>query len=206
MDNKICSKCKTEKPISDFYFVKSKSKSQCWCKKCLHESQAIRWTDRKRKTVELKGGKCCICGYCKNLAALQFHHLDSDDKNYEWTQLRLRKWKDIIVELNKCILVCANCHLEIHYPDLGVSTSINDNNFLNKDIKATGECPVCNEPVFGTRFCSVPCAKVGKRKVVRPTSDELKLLIEQNSYCELGRKFGVSDNAIRKWAKGYGLI
>ena len=55
-------------------------------------------------------------------------------------------------------------------------------------------------------YCSDQCRIEGQRKVIRPSADDLKLLIvEVNNFCELGRRFGVSDNAVRKWAIGYGI-
>ena len=45
-----------------------------------------------------------------------------------------------------------------------------------------------------------------KRKAERPSKQELKKEIENNSWLALGRKYGVSDNAVRKWARAYGLL
>lgn len=65
--------------------------------------------------VEYKGGKCEICGYNKNIAALEFHHLDPSQKEFALTgnTYSLERQK---AEADKCILVCANCHREIHNP------------------------------------------------------------------------------------------
>ncbi len=73
-----------------------------------------RWTKRKLKAVAYKGGKCEVCGYDKYHGALDFHHLNPDEKDYSWRKLRLKSWEDITKELDKCICVCANCHREIH--------------------------------------------------------------------------------------------
>lgn len=68
----------------------------------------------KMKAIEYKGGKCCICGYDKYSGALEFHHKNSDDKEFGisergWTI----SWEKIKNEIDKCILVCSNCHREI---------------------------------------------------------------------------------------------
>lgn len=68
----------------------------------------------KIKLVEYKGGKCEKCGYNKCVDALEFHHLDPSEKDFtisgkSWSYERLKK------EVDKCILVCSNCHKEIHY-------------------------------------------------------------------------------------------
>lgn len=71
----------------------------------------------KEKLVEYKGGKCEICGYDKCITALEFHHLDPNEKEFTIGYngvLSLEKCKQ---EVDKCILVCANCHRELHYQE-----------------------------------------------------------------------------------------
>ncbi len=70
---------------------------------------------RKKQSVDYKGGKCILCGYNKCLNALHFHHLESEEKEFGLSYRGLcRSWEKIKKELDKCILVCANCHAEIH--------------------------------------------------------------------------------------------
>ena len=73
-----------------------------------------RWQKRKLQAVEYKGGKCEVCGYNKCPEALDFHHLDPTEKEANWTKIRLWNWKKIEEELDKCSLLCANCHREEH--------------------------------------------------------------------------------------------
>ena len=69
----------------------------------------------KKKAVEYKGGKCQECGYDKCIRALKFHHLNPNEKDFNISgQRNIRKWDKIKEELDKCILVCGNCHDEIH--------------------------------------------------------------------------------------------
>jgi len=64
---------------------------------------------------EYKGGKCMICGYTKYPGSLDFHHLDPKQKEFGISVRGLtRSWEKIRKEIDKCILVCANCHREIH--------------------------------------------------------------------------------------------
>jgi len=72
--------------------------------------------DRKIEIVRLKGGKCEKCGYDKCLDCLQFHHIDPETKSFPLSKefLWRTKWEKILVELDKCQLLCANCHSEIH--------------------------------------------------------------------------------------------
>ena len=79
-----------------------------------------RSTKKRKLTIELKtiaGGKCSRCSYDKCLAALCFHHTD-DNKEGEVSQLiRKGRLDEARREAKKCILLCANCHAEEHYPD-----------------------------------------------------------------------------------------
>ena len=78
--------------------------------------RAVAKRRRKIKTlaIEYKGGKCQICSYKKYPGALDLHHIDPNTKNFGIADKGYtRSWKIIKAELNKCILVCANCHREI---------------------------------------------------------------------------------------------
>ena len=69
----------------------------------------------KAKAVEYKGGKCQNCGYSKYIGALEFHHIDPKSKRFSLSSNGFtRKWSDVILEIDKCILLCANCHREEH--------------------------------------------------------------------------------------------
>jgi DNA-binding CsgD family transcriptional regulator len=87
-------------------------------------------TSRRKRKIELleyKGGKCIVCGYNKSNYALQFHHLDKDKKDFT---IGSRNYSLEIMkkEADKCILVCANCHFEIHEEinNNGISSIINN--------------------------------------------------------------------------------
>ena len=70
----------------------------------------------KKWAIEYKGGKCKICGYNKYNGALEFHHLNSDEKDFIIGDRNLptSEWPLIQKELDKCILLCSNCHREVH--------------------------------------------------------------------------------------------
>lgn len=166
-------------------------------------------SQRRKKlfAIEQFGGKCQVCGYDKCINALQFHHVDPNTKQYEPTYVIMRmSWENAFKELKKCILVCSNCHAEIHYQDLDINPTqlaakIHiktcercNNNFETKDIER--------------KHCSVGCQTLSRRKVSKePNKSDLKKLIENKTpWKQIGKMYGVSDNAMRKWAKKFELI
>lgn len=109
---KITKVCKTHGETT-FAPQKSKSGYTYYCVKCSAARKA-RWQKKnKEEAVAYKGGKCEHCGYNKCLGALHFHHLDPTEKDFaSFSTFKLEKSKS---ELDKCILLCANCHAEVHY-------------------------------------------------------------------------------------------
>lgn len=91
----------------------------------------VNW--RKRKKVELvnyKGGECVCCGYNKSISALQFHHLNPKEKDFSISG-KSYSFEKLKREVDKCILVCSNCHIEIHeqIKNFGFSEKINKTGF-----------------------------------------------------------------------------
>ncbi len=80
----------------------------------------IKAVSKRRKkiremAIEYKGDKCIFCGYKKFSGALDFHHIEKSDKNFGISAKGYtRSWNRVKQELDKCVLVCANCHREIH--------------------------------------------------------------------------------------------
>lgn len=71
--------------------------------------------DVKERAVQYKGGKCTNCGYNTCQAALTFHHLDPNEKDFGISEKASKMdWDIIKKELDKCILLCSNCHIELH--------------------------------------------------------------------------------------------
>lgn len=71
-------------------------------------------TKRKQGAVEYLGGKCIRCGYDKCLHALHFHHKDPETKEFAFSTGLTSAWEKVKAELDKCELLCANCHAEHH--------------------------------------------------------------------------------------------
>jgi len=74
----------------------------------------ISWRQRtKLRAIKYKGGCCQICSYDKCVRALSFHHFDASHKDFTIGGIS-KSWNAIQSELDKCILLCANCHAEVH--------------------------------------------------------------------------------------------
>lgn len=73
----------------------------------------------KHQLITYKGGKCQICGYNKCEGALHFHHRDPKQKEFTLSQVNLNNtnfsMENMYKEIDKCDLLCANCHFEQHY-------------------------------------------------------------------------------------------
>lgn len=69
----------------------------------------------RQMLVEYKGGSCVLCGYDACINALDLHHMDASGKDFGISSGGLtRSWEKNKFEADKCVLLCANCHREIH--------------------------------------------------------------------------------------------
>ena len=114
---KKCSKFGEEKTTAKF----SKNRSQSdgltvWCKECHRIFGVTLGRIRKKRLVEHLGGKCKLCGYDRCPAALDFHHINPEEKEFRLSGSKMRcKFETLVKEAEKCMLLCANCHRELHY-------------------------------------------------------------------------------------------
>ena len=170
----------------------------------MSSSDAVkRWRlNTKDRMVQAMGGKCQCCGYNKTHKALAFHHIDPTQKDMGFgdTRANPKSWQKIITELRKCILVCHNCHSEIHdgIRDLPENYAKFNEDFINYRVIAEDSCPACNglKPVK-QKFCSHKCAQTNSRKVDWDSIDLLDLM-SKHSISTLEDMLGVSNAAIYK--------
>jgi hypothetical protein len=103
-----CSVCAKE---YQYHHKDTKSHTKTKCGSCLVNQRRL---VLKQKCVEYKGGKCERCNYNKSLRALTFHHIDPKEKDFSISGNHCRSFESVKKELDKCILLCANCHAEEH--------------------------------------------------------------------------------------------
>jgi hypothetical protein len=117
---RYCPCCQTYKKVDEFY---SRRKTNCtgYCRKCISRRTTERQRNMKKTMIEYKGGRCqnpnCSTpgGYNRSINGLDFHHIDPAKKEFDLSQMRLSKMNEKIKdELDKCLLLCANCHREVH--------------------------------------------------------------------------------------------
>ena len=103
----------------------------------------LRWA-KKIKAVKYKGGKCCKCGETR-LYVLVFHHIDPvlKENSIEKMMTTQKRWSDIQTELDKCDLVCENCHREIHCDNANRDNGRAINKEVCLSFKNVFKCTVC---------------------------------------------------------------
>lgn len=172
-------------------------------------AHVMNWRNRvKQKLVEYKGGACEKCGYSKKIYNVySFHHKDPNKKDFtiagkSWGYERLKK------EVDKCLLVCENCHREIHWEINQKKRQERLEITVNSIPKI--QCKGCNKTFQPenrrNKYCGKKCYSKSMTHPDKPTKAKLKKMIETMSWTAIGKEYGVSDNAIRKWARGYELI
>ena len=115
-ETKFCPRCQENLSIDKFHDRRGKKNGAVYCKSCTTIQTLERMRTLKSKMIEYKGGKCVRCGYDKYQGALEFHHINPDMKDFNPSHLRKYSFDERIKEeLDKCILVCSNCHREIHH-------------------------------------------------------------------------------------------
>ncbi len=112
---KICPRCKKEKLNSNFYTRRNGTGKSTYCKICTGNQTKERLRKFKLLCLEYKGGSCEYCSYNHCPVAMDFHHKDPAEKKFSMSSRNLYSFnKKVREELDKCLLLCANCHREEH--------------------------------------------------------------------------------------------
>ena len=119
METKICTKCGQTLPIDQFNWRdKSKGTRRSECKFCHCGYMRDRYRQKKTEIQDLKIGiKCAKCGYDRCGAALEFHHINPEEKDDTVARMLSNNYSldNVKKEIEKCIVLCANCHQEFHF-------------------------------------------------------------------------------------------
>lgn len=121
---KKCSKCNVEKPLNEYYSNRPDCKQ---CKRDTTNTHYEKTQDARRlyskerrnkmklKCIEYLGSVCADCGKSYHQACFDFHHLDPTKKDKEVGSLMSASWENVKKELDKCVLLCSNCHRVRHF-------------------------------------------------------------------------------------------
>lgn len=168
----------------------------------------MNWRNRvKLKLIEYKGGSCCKCGYNKLIPSVyDFHHLNPEEKDFSISG-KSYSFEKLKSEVDKCILVCRNCHAEIHFEIERIKRE--ERLKIKQVFLENKNCDLCLnsfKPInFPQKFCSNKCKRLASRKVERPSKEELEKLLWKIPTKYISKKLGVSDKAVQKWCKDYNL-
>lgn len=211
---KICRICGKE-----FEPIKHGAHREC-CYECIpqgvnaSERASFRRQAFKKKGLEILGSKCMKCGDMRSYV-LDFHHKEPELKTDTLSHILTESNYDAFFnEVSKCILLCANCHREFHFLEHKNGLLLPEFVNLNLEYKSSFDiiekqltkiCPDCGEPVatYGARCKN--CANKNRQTIDRPEKNDLAQMIASSSFCEVGRRYGVADNTIRKWCTAYDL-
>lgn len=183
---KSCAKCKISKSLDEFYKKKTNNDSLSYCKDCSNEQAKERQRGLKRIAIEYKGGACANCNYSRCVRALEFHHLDSKEKDFSISQSKSKEFSKIRSEIDKCILLCANCHRELHHGLLNLEE-------INISVEPT-------EKYFELANLDMP-AKWHKGSPFSTDTKQLEQKVLESPLHELCKEFNVSQSLLSLYCR-----
>ena len=179
------------------------------------------WRKRtKQKLVEAFGNCCGICGYSRCIRNLSFHHIDPAEKEFTLAIRGSRSWARLVAEVRKCVLLCANCHGEVH---AGITIIPADCRHFDEayagDIRGTqrcrvlGHCKTCGAALTSKHakvYCSLTCCASSPshpKNRLRPSEERLRQELALNLFktANVAKVFHVTDRCVRKWVAHYGI-
>lgn len=184
---------RTKDKISNSYITAEKYIQKDYVKSSILKEKLIR--------EGIKEARCENCGLSKWLNVnipLELHHVDGNHYNNNFANLKI---------------LCPNCHA-LQTSNAGA----NIGNYLDilkqqkrdkqREVREKNKilCPICNKNfILKTSKQCNECYAKSQQKIERPSRDKLKDLIRNNTFVSIGKLYGVSDNAIRKWCEYYNL-
>ncbi len=162
---------------------------------------------RKRVKIAIVkgfGGSCCVCGYNRSINALEFHHLIPEEKEFSFGAIRASKgWDQLIIEIGKCVMLCSNCHKEVHDVSCDTQVPIDAPRF---DVSLTGwiskgkKYDVCfcgKKKLVYRKYCSQTCSSSSRIKVEWDKIDLIKM-VDDGTRISVALQLGVSDKTVGK--------
>ena len=171
----------------------------------------------RARAVSYKGGKCEACGYSKCIAAFDFHHIDPSTKDFTISSRNL-KWETLVKEIDKCQLLCANCHREAHeqerQPELQRRKREAEAVLARRKASRTPTRPRltirchCGNSFRSydpnARSCSRKCAGLEKSHA-RPSNEKLEAMVRATTLTQVGKALDVTRTTIKRWCRQAGI-
>lgn len=128
---KVCTKCGKEKSIEEFY--KNGNRMQSTCKDCFKESIRNTYLEKTERVNQYKESIGCEkCGE-RRVHLLDFHHKDKSQKDFNISDKTRMCFEKLMEEINKCFILCSNCHRDFHYLEYKDNMTIEE--YLKKNME-----------------------------------------------------------------------
>lgn len=200
---RTCTQCNISKDSSEFYVRKRPNSVDGlfgYCKQCAtNKAKKIQY-DFKRKCLEYKETlECIACGYDKHQAVLDFHHLDPTQKEFNLSKIKGNSELSLEIkqELDKCIVLCSNCHREIHLNLI----EYKDNKIIKKEISLEN----FEWEYLTDKPKEIKTPKTRVTKITWPSVEVMSKLIFEKPIIQLAQELNVSDSAIIKFCKKHNI-
>ena len=171
-----------------------------------NKSEAVKkWRQKTKERIVKSLGSKCVCCESESFHTFDIHHLDPMKKEFGFGDIRAnpKNWLSIVEELRKCILVCANCHREIHanvrkIPDNPLR--FNEGYLDYKEVRPKSICPICGKEKFKyNKTCSLECGGKVRYHILWNEKELIQMIdVEHKPFTKIGELLGCSDNAVRK--------
>ena len=168
----------------------------------------------KQKLVEALGSCCQICQYSRSNSALELHHIDPNEKEFalsKYMSSSVKSWDSLKEEASKCILLCANCHREVHDKTVELPTTFQkfDESLVTSHKQKPKDTPCLKCGILKDHkltFCSHQCADFNRRKLDL-TKDKLEeyLITYNGNLTTIAKLLNISDNGFKKRCLKEGL-
>lgn len=169
---------------------------------------------RKRSKERMVAAFGNECGKCKGKfkpEIYDFHHLNSEEKKFSLSNSKCISQKKNVEELRKCVMLCSNCHREIHNFDIDLPEDIKK---FNEDFadykefnKSKNYCKLCGKVIKNNlKYCSIKCYNKSKQKINQDSIDLLSLKNNLKTNIAVAKYLNVSEATIRKRLKNYSRV